>query len=51
MAVEIRPPATPPPAPRPGALAGLRRGGRLYYGYWIALAALVAQFVAVGGQM
>jgi len=51
VAVEIRPPATPPPAPRPGALAGLRRGGRLYYGYWIALAALVAQFVAVGGQM
>lgn len=50
MAHETPPPAdaaTEPALPHRGAIATLWRGEPLYYGYYIAMAAFVAQFVTV----
>lgn len=58
MAVQTPPPpapgsAAPPPRARhrSGVMGSVLRGERVYYGYYIAIAALVAQFVMVASQM
>lgn len=44
-------PIAAPPDPAPGNPPAVRRRPKLYYGWYIAGAALVAQFVSVGAQM